>query len=97
MHAIITWSDNWADEMDIEGFVITNLDEAKEWYESMKNYNENFEICIGTNEEIYYQNGEEFIKTITLRKLSEENFSILNETIGDKFGHTSFYQKFYNR
>ena len=34
---LMTWNTNWADEMDISGFVIVTENEMKEWQKKIKN------------------------------------------------------------
>ena len=97
---LIKWSDNWADEMDIEGFVVENKEKANEWLHNMKSITKHFDICIGTNEEINYDNGEKFAETIIIRDITKEDeksliklFGLNNHCWG--YGACSFYQEFW--
>ena len=101
---LIKWSDNWADEMDIEGFVIEDKEKAEKWLDNMKSITRPFDICIGTNEEVDYDNGEKFSETISMIDMTEEDEKAFIKLFGKNkwgcgFGFTSFYQEFweYNR
>ena len=94
---LIKWSDNWADEMDIEGFVIDDKDKAEKWFNNMKSITRHFDICIGTNEEIDYHDGEQFVETISIIDMTEEDEKSLRKLFGinNGYGFTSFYQEFW--
>ena len=98
---LVKWSDNWADEMDIEGFIIDDKEKVEEWLNNMKSITRHFDICIGTNEDVDYDNGEQFAETISVIDITEEDEKLLKRLFnihngyGNGYGFTSFYQEFW--
>ena len=90
---LIKWSDNWADEMDLEGFHIMSekawlaflklLDDTIEIY---KKHSDNlfqcFDFCVGTNEEITYKSKEDFLKSFVIEEIDEEAERIIKNNFG---------------
>lgn len=90
---LIKWSDNWADEMDLEGFHIMSekawtaflklLDDTIEIYTK---HNDNlfqcFDFCVGTNEQITYKSKEDFLKSFEIEEIDANT----EEVIKDNFG-----------
>lgn len=93
---IIKWDSNWADEMDIQGFVIVDAKAAKEFKDQLKTVKNGFTVCIGTNEDIEYSNGKDMLSDLTFEDLSEDEAETIINAIGDEYGHTSFYQEWWN-
>jgi hypothetical protein len=87
---IMQWSTNWADEMYIEGFVITNKIESDRWLERISNIRNRFKIYVGTNEDIDYRNGNELIREVTITEISENEANTIIKFFGSSSGHTSF-------
>lgn len=88
---LVKWDDNWADEMDICGFVIMTDEEYKEFNQYVNNIFVPFEISVGTNEELNYENGEDFLRSITVKEITEEETKVLDKFFkNNKYGHTSF-------
>ena len=73
---------NWADEMDISGFKIMSDEEWTEYQKAFNKYDDTIYYCIGTNEEMEYENGPEVLNDIrTVVDISETE---------EKFLKTSF-------
>ena len=89
---LIKWDSNWADEMDIQGFVIVPTEEANEFNRKLSELKCSFVICVGTNEEIDYDSGQDLLNDLDFTELTEEQYKVIDETIGEEYGHTSFYQ-----
>lgn len=87
---ILKYMDNWADEMDIEAFVILNEEDKIEYYDKAKNnlnkLNHKLIISLGTNEDIIFEKASDFIKTLKIRKISEIEANIIKKYIGKQFG-----------
>lgn len=63
---LIKWSDNWADEMDLEGFAVMDTDEFAKWKENIPSP---YTFYVGTNEEIDYSTKKELIDYSTKKEL----------------------------
>ena len=87
---LVKWSDNWADEMDVEGFVIMDNSEWKEFQETAKKVNSPISICVGTNEEIEYPNGDALLENITTKKLTSDEAKTITKFFGEYGGHDNF-------
>lgn len=95
MKLLIEWETNWADEMDIQGFCLIETESIKKIKNQIKEhpYNKhNMEICIGTNEEIYYDHVSEFISDLKFTHLTDNEYEVINKLFGERWGHTSFIQ-----
>lgn len=87
---LLEWNSNWADEMDVQGFVIIDEQEWKNQRKALKEKTEEFEICIGTNEYIDYENGKQLLDEISVTKLTDEEAKIITKKIGSEFGFIDF-------
>lgn len=96
------WSSNWADEMDVDAFKILTEEEYEKFQYSAKMFKkyedvffeEEFTVSIGSNEEIRYENAEQFLKCFNIQQISEDECKVLrryglSET---EFAYTSFTQ-----
>lgn len=80
----VSFEGNWADEMDIEGHRIFEKEEYDEYLEKVKAKIEEdgcFTFYVGTNEDIEYDNFEEFKSKFTTKEITEEEIKTL-----EKFG-----------
>jgi hypothetical protein len=85
---LVQWYSNWADEMDVEGFQILT---DREWEVARKNilsHTDEFTICIGTNEEIDYDNGQALMEDLTVTPISYQEAGIIEKFFGDYGGYT---------
>lgn len=87
MRVLVRYDDNWSDEMDISGFVIFKsnqdwesfLEEAKVFFEE---HPEGYTYYVGTNEEIHFENFEDYESRLTAHGLSDEAFKDMKEIFG---------------
>lgn len=94
MSTLIKWSSNWADEMDVEGFVIVNDEDLQLFKENLEKINRPFYVYIGTNEEIGYDKVEHLKRELEFMELSEQQEKILRQIFNyDRYGFTSFYYR----
>lgn len=84
---LIKHSANWADEIDLEGFTIMDSDAWEKRKEKIANINESFTVYVGTNEDIEYRNGNAFLRTLTVKEITDAEFGFLNTNFGTEFGH----------
>jgi hypothetical protein len=92
-YVIIVYKGNWADEFDVESFVIMTVD-SWEYVEnklklraaSEKDFEE--EVCFGTNEWITVT-AKEFLEDITVEPISETDSLVIESYLGEEFGTVS--------
>ena len=88
---LIKWDSNWADEMDIEGFIITDKESANSFKKQLKDYVSSFEVCVGTNEDIEYGSGEELLSELKFKTITEDEAKVIQKFFGESGGHTEFW------
>ena len=77
------FSDNWADEMDIEGFVLLTEEEKDETVKGMRiNFDEcntkwGYEIGFGTNQGKSYKTFDEVLKQVGIKEVTKEEYDTL--------------------
>ena len=83
------YSDNWADEMDVEGFWVMT---EKEKEQVLKYINKKFKkggtVYLGTNEEIEYDNLRDVMRTFSFKEITRKEYDVLNKLFGGSFGET---------
>lgn len=84
---LIKHKDNWADEIDLEGFSIMESDAWNKRKEDISNMTKPFTVYVGTNEEIDYKNGNAFLRTLTVKEITDTEFNFLKTNFGIEFGH----------
>lgn len=96
MHWLIKFYDNWADEMDVEGFVVYPYDDYINYmrivHDTAKKIDsgKTFELYFGTNEWIEYSTGEEFLSCFNSELIGPTEANILNCLLVqdyNKYGH----------
>jgi hypothetical protein len=87
---LVKWSGNWADEMNVEGFVIMEDSEWKEYQETAKKVNSPFSISVGTNEDIEYPNGTALLENIKAKKLTTDEAKTIIKFFGEYGGQDYF-------
>ena len=91
---LVQFSDNWADEMDVEGCMIMTREEYDAYLAAAR---EAFEIRgsvsfgVGTNESIEWETFQDFEKTLLTRYITEEEAAVLKTFGFDDFG---FFPKY---
>lgn len=94
MKWLVKFADNWADEMDVEGFAVLGTKDFMGLITLIENVakkideGKTFEWYIGTNEWIDYNEGSQFKTAFSCEVISEEQAEILKSlVIGDTFSH----------
>ena len=90
MHLLINFSDNYADEFDLDGWFVTTKEVwekfkqqeiPEEQWHSCSPYRHSsgkcFEIYFGTNESIQYGSLEDYFSNFRLREISEQDYETL--------------------
>jgi len=83
---------NWADECDFYSSSIFIKEEFEKLLKDIHSYwIDDIEICFGTNEDDYYSK-EEFLDSISITEISEEEKEVLTKFGFDQFGNPKFRQ-----
>lgn len=84
MPVLLTFSENYADEFNIYGFVAISDDEWKEYKTKVKKYigDNGFEFGFGTNESIEFSDAEHYLDCFEVKKVSDEEFKTLVKLFG---------------
>ncbi len=94
MKLLIKFSDNWADEMDIDGTAIKTEAEYEKYINAAKKAFEHEDVIyfgVGSNEGIEYTSFEQFEKTLTVQPITDEIAEILTHLHFDDYGHFPEY------
>lgn len=91
MSTLIKWSSNWADEMDVEGFIIVNDEDLQMFKENLEKIDCPITISVGSNQWIDFENGEDLRKSVRVITLTEEQTKVVNDLFGNCWGCTNFY------
>jgi hypothetical protein len=92
---IVKYADNWADEMDIQGFMVIPEKELKQW---KKRIPSRFTFGLGTNESIEYQSKKQFLDTVMIEKITTEKAMVLFELFSHKHARCLDWNgKYFNR
>ena len=87
-HVLLKFESNWADEMDVEGFLVV----TKEYWEDAKKELNKIEgechLCVGTNEYINWSSGSEIIEEITVEELSEEEVKVFKKKFNNFYNYS---------
>ena len=88
---LVKFADNWADEMDIEGFSIMSTGQFTQWARTVeevaKKIDEGhpFEWYFGTNEWIDWETGKEFKEAFRCEVITDEEADVLNRLLLEEF------------
>jgi hypothetical protein len=84
---LVKLAENWADEMDIEGFSVMSTGDFTLWAQTVETVakkideGHRFEWYFGTNEWIGWENGEDFKKIFNCEVISNEEANILKRLL----------------
>lgn len=84
---LVKLADNWADEMDIEGFSIMSTGDFTQWARTVEEVakrideGHRFEWYIGTNEWIDWESGAEFKNAFNCEVISDEEAEIIKRLL----------------
>ena len=93
---LVKFTDNWADEMDIEGFKTLSNSTFMQWARLVEDVaaaidnGHEFEWYIGTNESIVYSTGRDFKNCFECEVIEDSYAEFLKETFiksYDAYGH----------
>ena len=94
---LIKLADNWADEMDVEGFTVMSTQDFTQWAHLVEavakkiDKGHPFEWYIGTNEWIDWQSGEEFKEAFSCEIITDEEANILKRLLLEGYGRYGLF------
>jgi hypothetical protein len=95
---LIKYHKNWADELDVEGFMLWTEEKWNEHLSKVKEYFEKsphtVEMYFGTNEAIEYDNFEEYKRSFEVKKITPEEAKTLKKLFDEKLGHVLLIEDF---
>lgn len=92
---LVKFADNWADEMDVEGFSIMSTGQFAQWAKTVEEVAKKigeghpFEWYFGTNEWIDWEIGKEFKEAFSCDVITDEEANVLKRLLlegFDKYG-----------
>lgn len=88
-YLLISFTDNWADEMDSRGFSAATEADFENWKnQELPEYNQHgFELYAGNNESIKYSSLEDYLKTIRTKEITKEQYEVLTNLFGVGITH----------
>ena len=78
-HYLVKFNDCYADEFDVEGFMLMNEKDLKRFYKRVERTEYPIEFYFGTNEFIEYISKEHYLENVTVQEISESVYSTLKE------------------
>ena len=82
-HYMVRYSDNYADEINIDGLCFITQEEKDLFFENLGKINFRFaEFSIGSNMEIYYERRLDVLRAISFEPISHEDYVKFKTTIG---------------
>lgn len=75
---LLTYSDNWADEMDIDGHIVLSEKKYLKFKKALEEC-EGFYFSVGSNQGIKYDDAIDVEYVIDVQELTEEDYKVLNK------------------
>lgn len=89
-YVLVVFEDNWADEMDLEGFKVVR---KSEWEQTVAEFREEkedskygIEFCFGTNEYNEYDSVDDALACFTVTEMTDECAKLLQKLFPSGFG-----------
>ena len=88
---LVKFYDNWADEMDIEGFSIMSTGQFTQWAKTVEEVakkideGHSFEQYFGTNEWINWDSGKDFKEAFSCEVITDEEAEVLKRLLLQEF------------
>jgi hypothetical protein len=79
---LVTYTDNWADEIDVSGHMIMSDKDYKEFCKAAKEVFKSdgeFTYYVGTNQDITYYSYADFMETMHKRVITEAEIKVLEK------------------
>jgi len=78
---LLEFSDNYADEFDIDGLVIMTGDELDEYKNRVLNIKGHIERYFGTNEFVEYNNGRDYLNGLRITEINKNEYDFLKKNV----------------
>jgi len=88
---LATFSGNYADEFDMSEFMTMKGDEIISIIELLKSYEDEIEICFGTNEDLQFEDGDDLLSQISIKEISDAEADVLDRLFGGGFGDSGVF------
>lgn len=86
---LITFSHNWADEMNLYGFKILDEDTKNKAFNHIKEkYSNGGDIQMGSNQESSFSSLNDIMRDYQIKEITLEEKNVLTKFFGTGFGHT---------
>ena len=88
-HILVKYRDNWADEMDLEGFRLMTISEWEDIKQRAEEYfkeNSEYTYYVGTNEEVTFRNYNDWLRHFDVFNLLDHEYHAILRTLGQDFG-----------
>lgn len=89
MKYLVRWEDNWADEMDLEGWRVMDQTELDAWKSRLQETGR-CTLSFGTNEENEYKSGQDVLDCCTVRPIADSDAEVLQRLFEGSDGFTGF-------
>lgn len=76
---LVTYKDNWADEMDVRGFAILTDERWAEIKSKLEAHSDTLEFNVGSNEEISYDDGKDLLSVLIVVPISDAEAETLHK------------------
>jgi len=83
---LVLFNDDWADEMDMNGFSIMREDQWNWHVSALKASVYPIEHYFGTNESNEYNSAEEIIRCYTVKAITDEEAEVIKRLISNDYG-----------
>lgn len=84
---LIRFRDNWADEMDLDGFQIMTTTEWNDYKDKLISIKCSFEVYWGTNESNEYESGRVVLDHLSVTEITHEQGEFIESIFGTWYGN----------
>jgi hypothetical protein len=82
---LVTADVNYADEFDMSAWKVMTVKSLKEIVKALQEHDDEIEWGFGTNEEMWFKNGEDLLSCLTFEKITSEESDILYKLFYGEF------------
>lgn len=93
-YTILKFEDNYADEFDVEGFVVVKSEFAKKWWELCKSFQGEISLGFGSNEYNEYSDGNSFVSNVTSKVITDEEANVLANLFTENSNYCNVIAKY---
>jgi hypothetical protein len=86
---LVSFSADYADEFEIEAIKIMSEKKYQKLEKNMKKKGP-FYISFGTNESIFFENGESFLNCLSFKPVSKKEAKVLKKYLSEGVGFVNF-------